>query len=146
MSFVNIVVQAVWGTKRRAPFMNNEIRPAVINHIKENALNKGIFIDRINGYTDHLHCLISLNPEMSIGKTLQLIKGESAFWINQQRMTNSKFEWSDEYFAVSINASMLEQVRWYIEGQELHHKKVSFQQEYDELIKEYNDNKGVWGA
>ena len=59
-------------------------------------------------------------------------------------MISSRFEWAEEYYAVSVSESMLEQVRWYIDGQEIHHKKVTFQQEYEELIKEYNDLKGLW--
>jgi REP element-mobilizing transposase RayT len=46
---------------------------------KTNAKLKEIYIDRINGYTDHLHCLMALNADMSISKAMNLIKGESAF-------------------------------------------------------------------
>ncbi len=142
MSFIKIMVHTVWGTKERLPFLNNEIRPTIINHIKTNANSKGIFIDRINGHSDHLHCLLGLHSELSISKTLQLMKGESAYWINDQKLTKSKFEWANEYFAVSVNANRLEQVRWYIEGQELHHKKITFQEEYEEFIKEYEKGEG----
>lgn len=68
---------------------------------------------------------------------MQLIKGESAFWINKEKITKSKFEWADEYFAVSVSESMLDKVRAYIDGQEEHHKKTTFQQEYNEFIKKY---------
>lgn len=71
---------------------------------------------------------------------MQLIKGESAFWVNKQKLTNSKFEWADEYFAVSVSESMLDKVRTYIDGQEEHHKKKTFQQEYDEFITNYKFN------
>lgn len=48
-------------------------------HIMDNARDKGIYIDFINGYTDHCHCLISLGSEQNISKIMQLIKGESAY-------------------------------------------------------------------
>ena len=103
----------------------------------QNAKSKGIFIDCINGHTDHFHCLIGLNADMSIAKAMQLIKGESAFWMNKQQLTKFKFEWADEYFAVSVSESMLDKVRAYIAGQEEHHRKKSFQEEYQAFINTY---------
>lgn len=138
MSFVRVWIHTVWGTKNRYPFLTKEIKPQVIKHIKENAKSKDIFIDRINGHNEHLHCLMGLNADTSISKTMQLIKGESAFWINKQKISRSKFEWADEYFAVSVSESMLEKVRAYIDDQEAHHNKITFTQEYEEFIRKYN--------
>lgn len=138
MSFTKILVHAVWGTKKRYPFMTKEIRPIILDHIKTNASSKGIYIDRINGFTDHLHCLMEMHQEYSIGKTIQLLKGESSYWINKERLTAKKFEWGVEYYAVSVDSSSLYQVRMYIQGQELHHQKVSFQKEYEEMIKGFD--------
>ncbi len=138
MAFVNVMIHAVWRTKSSEPFLSKEIRASVINHILENARTKEIFIDTLNGYTDHLHCLFGLNADVTIAKSLQLMKGESAHWINQQKLTKTKFEWADEYFAVSVSESMLDKVRSYIQKQEHHHKKVSFAQEYEEFCKQYN--------
>ena len=137
MSFVKIWVHAVWGTKNRHPFLTSEIRKELIQHICENAKAQQIYIDSINGHTEHLHCLIGLNADMSIAKTINLIKGESAFWMNKNKITNSKFEWANEYFAVSVSESILDKVREYINNQETHHKKITFMQEYDEFISKY---------
>jgi hypothetical protein len=78
---------------------------------------------------------MDMHQEYSIGKTLQLLKGESAYWINKEKLTRSKFEWADEYYAVSVDAKNITNTRMYILGQDVHHQKVSFQEEYDELIK-----------
>ena len=137
MAFVKIMVHAVWRTKNGEAFLTKEIRLTIIDHIRQNAKKKEIFIDRINGYTDHLHCLLGLNADRSISKTIQLIKGESAFWVNNQKLTKNKFEWADEYFAVSVSESMLDKVRAYIDNQEEHHKVKTFTQEYDEFLHKY---------
>jgi len=129
------MIHAVWGTKNRYPFLTDEIRKCVIAHIKENAKEKQLFIDSIDGYTDHLHCLFGLNADMSIAKVMQLIKGESAHWINDQKIIKTKFGWADEYYAVSVSESGLDSVRKYINGQESHHKKVTFAQEYEQFIR-----------
>jgi len=134
------MIHAVWGTKNREPLLSKELRSKVIEHIIENARTKDIFIDRINGYTEHLHCLIGLHADMSIAKAMQLIKGESAFWLNRQNFMKSKFEWADEYFAVSVSPSNLNKVRAYIDRQEEHHKGRTFQQEYEEFLNTYRFN------
>lgn len=128
----------MWGTKNRHRYLTKEIREKVISHIKQNAKQKGIYVDSVNGYDEHLHCLLSLNADMSIAKAMQLIKGESAFWINKEKITSTKFEWAVEYYAASVSESVLPKVRAYIKNQEEHHKKTTFQEEYEEFIKNYS--------
>ena len=134
MSYLKIWVHLVWSTKNRQPLLSREIRSILFPHIKKNAQQKGIYIDFINGHTDHIHILISLNKEQSI---VQLIKGESSYWINQQKLTTEKFRWQDQYFAVSVSESGINKVRDYIKNQEEHHKKKTFLQEYEEFMQKY---------
>ncbi len=108
-----------------------------MDHILTNAKTKGILIYSINGYRDHIHCLISLLPEQNIAKVIQLIKGESSYWVNKENLCKN-FKWADEYFAVSISESQVEKVKIYIQNQEIHHKKKRWEEEYNEFIKNYN--------
>lgn len=141
MPFVKVYIHIVWSTKNRIPFLNSkDLRINVWKHIKQNANEKGIFIDVVNGYSDHCHCLISLSTNQTIEKVLQLIKGESSFWINKNNLTEEKFAWQDEYFAVSVSESMIEKVRNYIINQEKHHLTRSFSEEYEEFISKYKFN------
>lgn len=137
MSFVRIWIHLVFGTKNREQFLTKDIREKVIHHILENTRTKNIFIDRINGYTDHLHCLISFGLDQNISKVVNLIKGEASYWINKNNISKTKFEWADEYFAVSVSESQVDSVRQYINNQEEHHRKKSFSDEYDEFITKY---------
>jgi putative transposase len=135
MPFIKVYIHFVWSTKNRFPYLNSiELREKVWKHIRENAKEKGIYIDFINGFSDHCHCLISLGVEQNIKKIIQLIKGESSFWINKNQLTKERFEWQDEYFAVSVSESVVDKVRDYIKNQEIHHQKKTFQEEYDEFI------------
>ena len=135
MPFVKVYIHCVWSTKNRIPYLNSfELRQKVWQHIRENAIQKGIFIDFINGYSDHCHYLISLGVDQNIQKIMQLIKGESSFWINKNELTKDKFQWQDEYFAVSVSESIIDKVRNYIKNQETHHAQKTFQEEYDEFI------------
>lgn len=85
MSWVRIWVHLVFSTKNRTPFLDSKsIRFKIFQHIKENAKEKGIWLDCVNGYQEHSHCLISLGKEQSMGEVAQKIKGESSHWINKQ--------------------------------------------------------------
>jgi putative transposase len=142
MSFIKVYIHFVWSTKNRIPFLATpEIRQMMWKHIRENAKEKGIHIDFINGYAEHCHCLISLGVDQTIQKVMQLIKGESSFWMNNQKIILDKFEWQDEYFAVSVSESVLERVRYYIKNQEQHHCKKTFDDEHDEFIIKYRFQK-----
>ena len=145
MSFLKIWIHLVFSTKNREPFLTKDIRYKVHQHIIENCKEKDIFIIAVNGYTDHLHCLISLGKEQSIAKIAQLIKGDSSFWINKNTICKTKFSWQDDYFAVSVSESQVGTVKKYIQNQEAHHSKSTFSNEVDEFMKKYNwdstDNK-----
>ena len=137
MSYIRMWVHLVFATKNRTPLLTKDIRYKVHEHIKENCKDKLIYLQAINGYTDHLHCLISLGREQNIAKVAQLIKGESSFWINKNQLTAEQFMWQDDYFAVSVSESNLQTVINYIKNQEIHHAKKSFNDEVKEFEKLY---------
>ncbi len=137
MSFVRIWVHCVWTTKSRIPYLKDQISDEVISHIRENAKTKGIYIDHINGYLEHLHALISLGSSQAISEVMQKIKGESSFWINKNKLTRLKFEWQDDFYSVSMGMNQLEPLRKYIRNQMLYHQNISFEDELDKMIEEY---------
>ena len=134
MPWVKVWLHFVWSTKDRFPYLNDGIRNQVFDHIRINARKKGIHIDFINGYLEHVHCLISLGTDQTIETLMKLIKGESSFWINQNNLTKTKFKWQDEYFVASVSESNIEKVRRYIARQEQHHSKVSFEEEFCDIL------------
>ena len=145
MGYVKIWIHLVWTTKGRELLPTKEIRHQIFEHIRENAHSKDIYIDFINGYLDHIHCLISLKSGQNIDKILMLLKGESSYWINKNKLVKTKFEWQDEYFAVSVSDWDVNKVRDYIKNQEEHHKKKSFQEEYDEFMQKYGFDRFISG-
>jgi REP-associated tyrosine transposase len=138
MSWIRIWVHLVFSTKNAEPYLpTSELTKKVFQHIKQNAKEKEIWLDTINGYNNHVHCLISLGREQSVSKVAQLIKGESSFWINQNKLIKGKFIWQDDYWAVSVSESHLQSVREYIKNQEEHHKTKSFTEEINEFMKKF---------
>jgi len=137
MPYTRLVVHAVWSVKERKPLMTIAHKEAMCQHILEYAAGKNIQIITINGWRDHLHCLISLSSNQNMATVMNLLKGESSYWANRNLSWNEKFGWQDEYFAVSVSRSHEKRVIRYIENQENHHKYKSFQEEYDEFICKY---------
>ena len=139
MSFVRIWVHAVWATKKREPYLEDKkVRYAMFDHIRENCRKKGIYLDQINGWVEHCHATISLAADASIGKTMQLIKGESSHWINNTaKLLPNKFEWCNDYYAVSVSESALADVQKYVSNQEEHHGSHSFEDECKKFIERY---------
>jgi REP element-mobilizing transposase RayT len=137
MSYVTVWLHCVWSIKNRDPLLQKELRPLLFQHIFDNGRKKGIWVDTVNGYQEHVHALISLDKSMTIANALQLMKGESANWLNKSSHLKNKIYWQDDYFVVSIGQSQLESVRNYIRNQEQHHKKKSFEHEVGEFMKKY---------
>ena len=135
------MIHLVWSTKNRIPFLRNEIRTVILDHIRSNSVEKGIYIDFINCHVDHVHCLISMGADQNIAKIASLLKGESSHWINQQKLVAGKFSWQDEYFAVSVSESNIARVQEYIRNQEIHHLRKTFQEEYDEFLRVFKFKK-----
>ena len=141
MANIRIWIHCVWATKNRAPFLSKENKMTIINHIRKNAQEKGIYIDFINGSKEHIHCTISLNQDQNISKVMQLIKGESSHWINKNNVTQNEFELANEYFAVSVSESHINRVREYIKNQEEHHRTKTWEEEYNKFIEKYEFKK-----
>lgn len=135
MPWIKVWLHFVWCTKDRFPFLQDGVRTRVFEHIRENTNKKRIHIDFLNGWLEHVHCLISLGTDQTLEQLMKLIKGESSFWINKNQLTKAKFAWQDEYFVASVSESNIQSVRRYIARQELHHSKVPFDREFDDLLR-----------
>jgi len=137
MSYVKIWIHAVWAVKNREPIIFQENRKILFEHIHRNALEKEILIETVGGYNNHVHCLFRLKNDQTIEKIMQLIKGESSFWFNKNITNYVKLSWQKEYFAISVSESQIERVINYIQTQESHHKKKTWEEEYQEFIENY---------
>jgi len=137
MSHVKIWVHLVFATKYREHLLPKDSIHAIFEHIMINCRKKEIYLQATNGSFDHVHSLISLGKDQSIAQVVQLIKGESSFWISRNLGLPYKFSWQDDYFAVSVSESQVENVIKYIKNQEEHHKVRSFSEEADEFSSRY---------
>lgn len=135
MSLILVYIHIVWVTKKRIPYLHSkELRKRTWYHILEYAKLKEIKIDHINGYTDHCHCLIQLKSNQNIQSIVQLLKGESSHWLNEQKSLDEIFQWQAGFYAASVSPSNLSIVRKYIRNQEQHHQTNQICDELDQLF------------
>ena len=86
---------------------------------------------------DHVHALIDLPTGLSIEELVQLLKGSSSYWINEQNLVAGKFGWGRGYGVFSVSESGVAEVCAYIAGQEEHHRKRSFTEELKLFVERY---------
>jgi REP element-mobilizing transposase RayT len=102
---------------------------------------------RVGGVPDHVHLAVRLGRTMSQADLIEKMKTTSSGWIKNQKDTYSHFHWQRGYGAFSIGFSQLEALIHYIETQLDHHRTMTFQEEYRELLRKYRvtfDEQYVW--
>ncbi len=91
----------------------------------------------INGMPDHVHCLFLLSPKKAMADVIKQVKGATTNFINDEQLLTGGFKWQTGYAAYSVSQSVLERVYRYIKNQKTHHRKRTFQEEYDDYLKLY---------
>ena len=137
-SLTKIWIHAVWGTKDSQPLIRSSFADDLYKHLQEKFYELKCYSEIINGIPDHVHILFRLSHEKSIAEVIKSVKGESSHWINQQNYLAGKFAWQVGYGAFSVSESEKNSVKKYIKNQKKHHKKMTFQEEYQLLLKKHN--------
>ena len=101
----------------------------------------------VGGYTDHVHILCMLSKKITLMKLMEELKSHSSKWIKTKSLGYENFYWQDGYGAFSVNPSEIDAVISYINKQNEHHRRKTFQEEYRSFLKKYNveyDERYVW--
>ncbi|MDL2238855.1 transposase [Bacteroidales bacterium OttesenSCG-928-K22] len=101
----------------------------------------------INGTTDHVHILCVMSKNISLSKFVEEVKRHSSRWIKTLSSYYRKFSWQGGYGGFSVSPSLHDKTKRYIENQEKHHQKLTFQEEYVMFLQQYGiefDEKYIW--
>jgi REP element-mobilizing transposase RayT len=101
----------------------------------------------VGGTDDHVHILLSLPATITLAKAAQLIKGGSSLWIHESFPNQRNFAWQEGCGAFTVSVSQLDKTIAYINSQETHHRKKTFQEEYLEFLKKHGveyDERHLW--
>lgn len=136
-SFNSCLMHCVWSTKDREPFLTSDLRDRLWPYIGGIARENKIKALAVGGTADHVHALVSLPPTLSVGKAIQLLKGNSSKWIHATFPKMRSFEWQQGYGAFSIGISAVDATIAYIRGQAEHHRKRSFREEFQTMLRRH---------
>ena len=148
-SLSQIYVHVVFSTKDRKPWLDdrnvrNELHSYMAKILRDTVDSPALKIESV---ADHLHALIRLSRQFTIMKIVQESKVETSKWLKRQTAVATEFAWQAGYGAFSVSASMVDQVKSYIQNQEVHHRKVSFKDEFRLLCQRHGltiDERYVW--
>lgn len=136
-SYSRCWIHMIWETLRREPMLDKHAAVKASGNLSDYSKEKGIYM-KINYFNaDHTHALIDLPTNLTIEQVIQLFKGSSSHWINQNHLVKGRFAWGRGYGAFSVSHSDVGKVANYIARQEEHHRKRTFAEEYAMFIERY---------
>ena len=144
-SLSRVLVHLVFSTKNREPLLTPEVRDRAFEYLGGTLNGIDCPVIAVGGVADHVHLLFVLGRTVSVSQAVEEVKKESSKWAKKH--VDRRFNWQGGYGAFSVSASMVPRVVAYIAGQEVHHRRRTFQDEFRELLRKHGekwDERYVW--
>jgi putative transposase len=135
-TYTAISYHIVFSTKDRTPALKRDRRDDLFRYIWGIINNRRGHLYRINGVEDHLHILTSLHPTVCLADFVKDVKTGSTLWIRANAVFKNFSHWQDGYAAFTCSKRDLDELIEYIKGQEEHHRRTTFAEEYRKLLVE----------
>jgi len=133
-SYTDLHYHIVFSTKRREPTIVPSLRDRLYRFLGGLTRKRRGILLACGGIADHVHLLVRLRPDTPVSQFVRAIKTSSSGWINQKRLTSSRFHWQTGYSAFTVSRSVLPSVTQYIQDQAEHHRHRTFTEELDALL------------
>ena len=135
-TFTQTYYHITFTTKNRKPVLTFDRRDDLFRYIWGIIKNKKCHLYRINGVEDHLHILTSLHPTVCLSDFIKDVKLGASHWVKEEKAFRNFTYWQDDYGAFTHSNSDVDRLIEYIKGQEEHHRKVTFKDEFKRLLEE----------
>lgn len=142
------IVHVIFSMKNREPLLTGGVRERLYPYMANLIREKGSECYRIGGVEDHVHLAIRLSRTETLSKMISEAKTGTSQWLKAISPELSKFAWQEGFGAFSVSPKDLDAVIAYIDGQEEHHRTVTFQDEFRKFLRLYGveyDEQYVWG-
>ena len=137
IEYSNLYTHFIFTTLHRMPIILERHRDRIEKYITGIINNNECQMYAIYANPEHVHFLISRSPKLSDNTIAEIIAESSQRFIIQNKFCNTPFAWQETASAFSVSKSDVDRVCKYILNQPIHHKKVSFIEEYETFIKFY---------
>jgi putative transposase len=134
-TYTQMYVHLVFSPKHREALIKREWRDSLEKYITAIVQNNNHKMMAIYAMPDHIHIFIGYNVNQRIPDLVEEIKTSTNAWIKEKRLSKFKFDWQKGYGSFSHSKDEVPFVVNYILNQEKHHAKVSFKDEYLELLR-----------
>jgi REP-associated tyrosine transposase len=145
-SLALVLVHIIFSTKNRMAFLQSpELRSEVHAYLTGTLRSLHCEPLRVGGMPDHVHILSGLSRTPSLAELVKNLKTGSTMAIKAKG--HSHFSWQGGYGAFSVSQSAKESVMAYIASQEIHHRKMTFQEEFRTILMKHGvlfDERYVW--
>jgi REP element-mobilizing transposase RayT len=132
-SYTQLLYHLVFSTKKRRPLITSEVAPHLYAYLGGAINDEGGQVLLINGTADHTHIFARLRQDKSVANVLRAIKANSSGWMHRE-YPQLDFAWQEGYGAFSVSQSQSERLKKYIQNQEKHHRKMTFEEEFIALL------------
>lgn len=143
-----VYVHLIFSTKNRAVWLrDDELRSELHSYLGRVSKELGCTPVFVGGVEDHVHVVARLARTISQSEWVKEVKRVSSAWVKKRSPGMREFGWQGGYGVFSVSASKIDAVREYVERQEEHHRKVSFQDEFRSFLRRYDvqwDERYVW--
>jgi putative transposase len=136
-TYSQLYIQVVFAVQGRQNLIANSWKDDLNKYIAGIIKGKDQKPIIVNGMPDHIHAFFGLRPTKAISDLVRDIKNNSTNFINDNNFIKGKFSWQEGYGAFSYSRSQMDTIYKYILNQAEHHQKITFKQEYIELLKEF---------
>jgi REP element-mobilizing transposase RayT len=125
----------VFSTKNRAPVLKRERREDLFRYTWGIIKNRHAHLYRVNGVEDHLHILSSLCiPPLASRTSSRISRLARRSGLRKTRCSAGSLTWQEGYAGFTCSKRDLDDLIEYIKGQEEHHRKTTFEEEYRKLL------------
>jgi len=147
-SLARVVVHIVFSTKHRRPWLDDKgIQDELYKYLAQILIRVECPAISVGGAVDYIHILCNLSRKLAIMDLLEELKSSSSKWIKTKGKEFQEFCWQGGYGIFSVSESKVPDVREYVDNQEQHHHRMTFQEEFRLLCQRHGieiDERYVW--
>jgi REP element-mobilizing transposase RayT len=136
-TYTQIYIHIVFAVKNRDAMISRAWSERLRRYITGIVQNQGHKLIAINTMPDHVHIFIGMKPDATLSDLVRDIKRDSTNFINNEIKPQGKFAWQEGFGAFSYSHAQIDSVVKYILNQEEHHRRKTFREEYEEMLREF---------
>jgi REP element-mobilizing transposase RayT len=136
-TYASVHLHVVFSTRERQRVIGAQLRQRLYEYMAGVARKEFGRAIVVGGTDDHVHGLLSVSTDISIGEAMSKWKSLSSGWVHKTFPAMTNFGWQTGYGVFSVSLSRVDKVTQYIEDQVEHHRRYTFQEELAALLKRH---------